>query len=235
MISLPAGTFAMFVVFLYATQQANLGALINTHALVLVFAGSAAVFALSTPWPNICSVFTVFHRLIVRELPKEAISSALLSLSVNRRSKVTDNHPLVVYAQQLWEGGVDREMFSTLLTEKMVELNGATERAAATLRNLAKYPPPLGMTGTVIGLIRLFANLTQDARANIGPSLALAMTATLYGLILANAVLMPLADRVFVIHLQEVRKNEAIYHVLKLIHSGEAETLIRGELHAVAA
>ena len=51
----------------------------------------------------------------------------------------------------------------------------------------------MGMIGTVIGLIQMFAAL--DDLAALGPAMALAMLTTLYGIILANVVAAPIASR----------------------------------------
>jgi len=88
------------------------------------------------------------------------------------------------------------------------------------------------MTGTVIGLVALFSNLNAESRSMIGPSLALAMTATFYGLLLANALLLPLADRLHVRHLRAAELNEHIYHILMLIQKEEPLGVIEGEIHA---
>ena len=99
------------------------------------------------------------------------------------------------------------------------------------MRNLSKYPPALGMTGTVIGLVAIFADLSSENRANLGPSLALAMTATFYGLLLANTLLLPLADRLQVMHSHKVRENELVFRVLLLLQQGEPKEMIVGQLH----
>ena len=68
--------------------------------------------------------------------------------------------------------------------------------AIGAIRNLGKYPPALGMVGTVMGMIQLFGGLgATSAQSQVGGQLALAMTSTFYGLILSNYVLMPVADR----------------------------------------
>lgn len=78
---------------------------------------------------------------------------------------------------------------------------GALADAAAALDRLpARYwaaiadaAPALGMIGTVAGMIGMAANLGSPALA--GPSLALALTSTLYGLVLSACIAAPLAER----------------------------------------
>jgi chemotaxis protein MotA len=139
------------------------------------------------------------------------------------------------YAVELWEKGTSAEMFQVLISQKKEKLENQTLDAVQAIRNLAKYPPALGMTGTVMGLVSLFANLNAENKAQLGPALGLAMTATFFGLIMANALLMPLADRLQVVHLRRKEYYTSLYQVLLLINRREANILIMSEVQDRAA
>ena len=57
----------------------------------------------------------------------------------------------------------------------------------------AEAAPAMGMVGTLVGLVRMFASMSDPAA--IGGAMAVALLATLYGALLANLVLMPVAHR----------------------------------------
>lgn len=57
--------------------------------------------------------------------------------------------------------------------------------------SLGEYAPGVGMIGTVIGLVALLANMRDFE--SLGPAMALALLTTLYGLVLAHALYLPLA------------------------------------------
>ncbi len=59
--------------------------------------------------------------------------------------------------------------------------------------SVADTAPALGMAGTIIGLIAMFA--AMDDPASIGPAMALALLTTLYGLVIANIIAAPIAAR----------------------------------------
>ena len=65
--------------------------------------------------------------------------------------------------------------------------------AADVWAGAAEAAPAMGMVGTLVGLAAMFATMT-DASA-IGAAMATALLATLYGAVLANLVLMPIAAR----------------------------------------
>jgi chemotaxis protein MotA len=80
------------------------------------------------------------------------------------------------------------------------------ERAVATAElwsTAADTAPAMGMVGTLIGLVGMFVRM-QDPRA-IGASMAVALLATLYGALIANLVLTPIAAR-----LRRIARDEAV-------------------------
>ena len=60
-------------------------------------------------------------------------------------------------------------------------------------RDVADAAPAMGMCATVLGLVRMFAHMTDPAL--IGAPMATALVATLWGILLANLIAGPVADR----------------------------------------
>ena len=67
----------------------------------------------------------------------------------------------------------------------------ALKQHEEVLASLARIAPATGLVGTVLGLIALLRDLSRFDQ--LGPSMALALLCTLYGLVLANALYQPLA------------------------------------------
>ena len=67
----------------------------------------------------------------------------------------------------------------------------------------AEAAPAMGMVGTLIGLARMFAEMADPAA--IGAAMAVALLATLYGALLGNLVLLPIAAR-----LRRLARSEAL-------------------------
>lgn len=234
--SLRLGFVGMIAVIVMAIAGGNVKALLNLHSFIIVVLGTVCVFAIASPFKSIKNVMHALRSMKRIEKEDHTIDQALIGLSKNRAfSKVKDSHPLIEYAFSLWEQGVDHQTTGELITQKLEELNAESKDVVITLKNLAKYPPALGMTGTVIGMVSLFSNLTAESRANIGPSIAFAMTATFYGLVLANALIMPLADRLLVSHQVKMKMNEKVYRIIMLIHEDKPKSLIEDEVYAKTA
>ena len=70
----------------------------------------------------------------------------------------------------------------------------AMRRSEDVFHTLARVAPATGLIGTVLGLIALLKDLSRFDQ--LGPSMALALLCTLYGLLLANALYQPLARQI---------------------------------------
>jgi len=65
--------------------------------------------------------------------------------------------------------------------------------SATFWRDVADAAPAMGMCATVMGLVRMFAHMSDPAL--IGAPMATALIATLWGILLANLIAGPVADR----------------------------------------
>jgi len=76
------------------------------------------------------------------------------------------------------------------------EINQEIERQQTGIRmfkSVATAAPAMGMIGTLIGLVQMLANM--DDPRSIGPAMAIALLTTLYGAIIANAIALPIAEK----------------------------------------
>lgn len=64
----------------------------------------------------------------------------------------------------------------------------------SVLRNMAGTAPAFGMVGTLVGMVIMLQNVEGDM-SRIGSGLAIALLATLYGILFARLVCLPAADK----------------------------------------
>lgn len=65
--------------------------------------------------------------------------------------------------------------------------------AASVFQSMGGYAPTIGILGAVIGLIQVMSNLADPSE--LGPGIATAFVATIYGVGFANLLLIPVAER----------------------------------------
>ncbi len=219
--SLPFGILGVLAVIYLSLETKNSAIYLSAHSFYIVFLGTIAIFFFANPFNNIKMTFKAIKELFEKDKSSEEVRSMVQEIA--SKKGLNDHHkiPLVNYALKLWKQGVEADMVETLLIEKNEEIVATTELPVSVLKNLSKYPPALGMTGTVMGMISLFANLNGDNKAMIGEALSIAMTATFYGLMFANFILLPLADRLHIRHKAITNRNDLFLTALLKINRSE--------------
>jgi chemotaxis protein MotA len=106
------------------------------------------------------------------------------------------------------------------------------EAARQVLATLGKLFPAFGLIGTLIGLALLLRNLSGADVAAIGPGLGIAVLTTLYGAILSNVVVLPLATRLQAHLAREALRLQMIIDGVLLVARQEYPTRIERVLHA---
>ena len=114
------------------------------------------------------------------------------------------------------------EAFAAWSVEELSRREARHRAAAAVWRAAAEASPNMGMIGTVLGLIAMFASMDDPAR--MGPAMALAMLTTLYGLIFGAAIFGPAAARLERLSLAELSWQRTALARLQVLASGEVQS-----------
>lgn len=208
----------------FSLRYSNFSLYLNLHSFGIVFIGTIGVFFISNPPKVIRNLFLALKHLVFPKKEKMDIMNAVQKVATEKERGQFSNstgHPLLDFGVRLWKGGVDQDVFEELLYEEHQTLVRESYAPVFSLKSLSKYPPALGMIGTVFGMIALFKGLDDANRSAMGGNLAVAMTATLYGLSLANFILLPLADRLKSISMEEERNLDFCFSALSKINRGE--------------
>lgn len=131
---------------------------------------------------------------------------------------------------QLVVDGTDPELVRRIMETELDYLMERHDKGKKVFDDWAMLAPAFGMIGTLMGLILMMVNL--EDKSAIGPGMSTALITTLYGAIMANAILIPIASKL------EVRANEEV--LLKLImiegtlsiQSGDNPRIVRDKLIA---
>ena len=92
------------------------------------------------------------------------------------------------------------------------------------------FAPTIGIIGAVLGLIHVMSNLSDSSK--LGAGIAVAFVATVYGVGLANLMLLPMGNRLKILYAQEVRAVEVMMNGLIGIQSGQNPRVIEARLKA---
>ena len=97
-------------------------------------------------------------------------------------------------------------------------------------RAVGDCAPAFGMVGTLIGMVQMFANMTDPSK--LGPYMATALLATLYGAVIANLFCLPIADKLHGKLLDEETNRTIIIDGILMIRDAKSPTLVREMLLA---
>jgi len=97
-------------------------------------------------------------------------------------------------------------------------------------RAIGDCAPAFGMIGTLIGMVQMFANMTDPSK--LGPFMAGALLATFYGAALANLFCLPLADKLHLKLVDEEVNRTLIIDGILMIREAKSPTLVREMLLA---
>ncbi|HTB19546.1 MAG TPA: MotA/TolQ/ExbB proton channel family protein [Bryobacteraceae bacterium] len=171
---------------------------------MIVIGGTLGVMLVTTPKASLAHSFRrVIDLISSEEVNREALIEEIIFYArVARRGTLLALEPLVPQAAHPFFGqalqlaldiGSRAELQVVLENElRMRERQGETD--AKTLEVAGGFAPTIGIIGTVVGLIevlRHFANLQS-----VGFGIGTAFVSTIYGLALANLLLLPAAHRI---------------------------------------
>jgi len=182
----------------------SLPAYADIPAFLMVFGGTAAVTAASFTIEEVMNLPAVLATVLIRGVPRSgAAAERLLALAEQARRtgflaledllpRLNDDRFLVKAIAYVIDNTTPEQIERALRTELQATL--ARHRSSADImRRGGEVAPAMGLIGTLVGLVQMLANLNNPA--SIGPAMAVAILATLYGAVLANMVLLPLAAK----------------------------------------
>lgn len=160
------------------------------------------------------------------KLSNKIRKEGLLSLEVELRSD--DYDPLMVTGLQLVIDGIDAENIKKTLEVRMENIDERHEKGIAIFEAAGGYAPTMGVIGTVMGLVHVLGNLNNPD--TLGPQIAVAFIATLYGVGSANLMWLPIANQLKEINAEEIATKSMITEGVIMIQEGSNPTLIQERL-----
>ena len=96
---------------------------------------------------------------------------------------------------QLVLDGFQRPQVVVALQRQIAEERERLVGPVELLRSMAGYSPTLGMLGTLLGLLQMLFSVGSGDMDRMGAAMGFAMLTTVYGLVVANLILKPLASK----------------------------------------
>jgi chemotaxis protein MotA len=223
-LGLAAGTAVVVTLIL---MGGDLRTFYDFHAIIVIFGGSFAATLIRFPLVSILHgvplglryAFTM-RRWTQRELVDEIARLAEISRKLGPlglEKEVVEDEFLATGVRYVADGYDSHFIREALERERETFLTHLDE-GQKIYRAVGDCAPAFGMVGTLIGMVQMFANMTDPSK--LGPYMAIALLATLYGALVANILCLPIADKLHgKLHDEEVNRTLIIDGVMMLRES----------------
>ncbi|SEM06111.1 chemotaxis protein MotA [Syntrophus gentianae] len=192
----------------------------NLSALGIVFGGTLAATLLAYPWRRLLWTAELLKKAFSAKDEMDWTRNTIVNLArtyqksgiralENMGEKLPDGYLKTAVGYISYQ--YSKEEVEQILKKEAHILYNRYEASDKILCSMARLAPALGLTGTIVSLIRTFGHIT-DTSGLVG-YMGIALLSTFYGVVLANLCLMPLSNR-----LREFMDQEGIR--LDLIQEG---------------
>jgi chemotaxis protein MotA len=211
---------------------------VDVPSVVLIFGASITIIFFCFPARNVKNLISVVKKAVFHKSPsidqliEDMVSYAEIArrdgiLSLENTVKDIDD-PFIVQGIQMAVDGTDPELIEQIMVNDLDNLVERHGTGKGLFDSLGKYAPAMGMIGTLIGLVAMLSDLSDPSK--IGAGLAVALLTTLYGALVANAVALPLADRLGRRSGEEVLYKTIIIKGVMAIQSGDNPRIVEQKL-----
>ena len=213
---------------------ASMGALVSPSSLVMVGLGTFGITFASYRMADVKSVPKALMVGFKGQVPDpDVIITQLAELADTARRKGilamedglegVDNDFLRAGVQGVIDG-LDPDAVAQLLDTEMEAVDDRHHVVISFFRSMGGFAPTMGMVGTVVGLVNMLGRLEDPSQ--LGAGMALALLTTLYGVLFANMVFLPIASRLTRLHETEMSVMNMVRDGVLAIQAGVSPRII---------
>jgi chemotaxis protein MotA len=210
--------------------------------LILIFGGTFGAAVAGMPMSDVKKIPSFFKAALLPQTPPSPAESieTLVKLSEHARkngllaleneAKDIENDFLKRGLQMLADS-MDPEDVRDILEAEIESKRAADKVGAKFFEAQGGYAPTIGIIGTVVGLIHVLENLSQPEK--LGHLIAGAFVATLWGVLSANVLWLPMGNKISRITEQEIAVMELLVEGICEIQAGTGPRAVRQKLTAL--
>lgn len=223
----------------FTLEGGAIGALLQSTAAIIVIGGTIGAVGVSTQgkvlkrFPKIFAVAfkkrdnnIVDSIIFFKNMAIKTRKDGLLSMEADLNDDKID--PFIKKGLQMIVDGFSPELIKNSLETKLEQISERHHQGIAIFEAAGGYGPTMGIIGTVMGLVQVLGSL--DDPDELGPKIAVAFIATLYGIGTANLIWLPIANKLKALNDEEIIEKEMYIEALLLIQEGASPNSIVSKL-----
>ena len=165
---------------------------------------------------------------ILVKLAEKARKEGLLALEAQVK---TIEDPFLRRGLQMGIDGTDPEELRDVLEAEIAAKKGEDKVGAKFFTAMGGYAPTIGIVGCIVGLINVLSNLSDPS--SMGPMIAAAFVATLWGVMAANFWYLPMAAKITRISELQAAQMELLVEGITEIQAGTSPRAVRLKLNSL--
>jgi chemotaxis protein MotA len=219
-------------------EGGHISSLLQPTAAVIILGGTFGAcfvqFPLAVAIASLRAILGAFkepqtdNKGVIREIIRiayKARKEGVISLEADAQ-KMSD--PFMKKALMMAMDGVDPKVLRDTMELEITNIEEELEQPIQFWTAAGGYAPTIGIIGAVLGLIHVMGNLTDPSK--LGAGIAVAFVATIYGLVTANIICLPMAGKLKMqVKLLMVAKAIMLEGVISILE-GENPRLIEDKL-----
>jgi chemotaxis protein MotA len=216
---------------------------ISIEGIVVVIGGTVGIALSAYPFRRLRhtmnAIVTILRNnvddpgVIVRECIELTVRTKGDRIALQREVQGI-RHPFIRDGVQLIIDKIDNRL-EDILVDRIRTRQENGQSIVNVVRTLSKFPPALGLLATVLSLVTLLQNMGGDNAgvANLGPSMAVGLVGTLYGIVLSNLFFSPIAENLAIKSSLDTRNRQIAMVGLLLLKAQESSLVVQESLNAM--
>src|SRR5262245_46007271 len=151
-------------------------------------------------------------------------------LALEEMAKSVDD-PFMKKGIELAVDGTDPDELRDIMEAEIASKKAADKAGSKFFADMGGFAPTLGIIGTVLGLIHVLENLSEPEK--LGHLIAGAFVATLWGVLLANVLFLPLGNRLKRLGELEAARMELAIEGVMAIQAGSNPRVVAQKLKSL--
>lgn len=231
---------AICIMLALILKGASVAMLLNGEVAVIIFGGMIAAVLSSYTMADIKRLPKVMKVLMSNEEPdlNGTIEKMVELSNIARREGLLAleapvnelDDPFMKQGLELVVDGAEAEQIRDLMESEVDAMETRHHRMSGLFKTAGATSPTLGVMGAAIGLIGALGNLSDINK--LGPMIASAFVATIFGIFMGYLVMIPFATRLEAKNEEEVLLKTLIIEGIMDIQAGHSAKVIEQKLYA---
>jgi chemotaxis protein MotA len=215
----------------WMASHGNWGMFYSEKGLIMVFGGTISVIFMAMPMDRVKQVPGYFKSFFFhKSMPMPELVKLISNLSERARrdgilaleSEMANvKEPFMAQGLKMAIDGVDPGNIEQLLRMEILAMQDRHKAGKKFFDLIKLYAPGYGLVATLIGQVGMFGGLADADIGHLGHMLAVAVVATMYGTVLANAVAGPIGDKLSLRSSEEILNREMMLQSILSIQAGD--------------